>query len=211
MRPREVAATLAQLAIVDQYLGSRGKSRQYDLVEQAEFAFRQLTKGRQQIRQPDERDAFTELSFSLIDAPESAEGRLYDRIPDLRDNLPEVIQRLADTAQLPPAHLASAENDLLGAPLSASPAESVALALRDPATRTGAVEVIVDVIESRKEAKRQRAKANAVLNEVAQANSHLSNAASWIDERATRDGLAEQLDAIDRLVAKIREWLHVHA
>ncbi len=85
MRKKDVEGILGRLSLVDDYLREHKKDKQYDLVEDNEYAFIQLQKGRQQTKEDDQRDLFTQVSYTLIDDSGSGvEGRLYQRIPEVK-------------------------------------------------------------------------------------------------------------------------------
>ncbi len=210
MDEKEVQKAFSQLTLVDEYLSERGKAKQYDLVGQDEFAFGKMVQGRQQIKQPDEKDAFTELTYCLVDDPSAAGGRLYQIIPEVKEHLQAVLDRLVLTMELPvPPAVGTPGMELLGPATEPTHAGAIArvLANADAETRASVVEDIVDVIQGKRELKKQRKKANAVLLEVTLAHTNLTNALNSITESTAHEGIAEQLNAVEHLVAELRARL----
>jgi hypothetical protein len=178
---KEIRAIFQRLSLVDEYLKAIGKEKQYDLVEDKDYAFKQLQKGRQQIKDDDTKELFTQLSFALIDHSSDVTGRLYERIPSLKDSLAEITKRLPDEIKLKDATSSSSKQyDVLGAAtVKLSPITRAVTELQD---KTKVVDLVVDVMDGQKEKTRQQNKANSVLKEVNEANTHLKNALNYIVE-----------------------------
>jgi hypothetical protein len=184
-----------------------GKDRQYEIVEETEFAFKQIQKLRQQCKEEDIKDIFTQLSFLMIEKSGDVSGRLYERIPDIKDNLNEIVKRLPDEIKVPQHKQPTIDYGLFGSsPISISP---ITKAVTQPENKNKVVDVIVDVIEGQKEKQRQKKKTSSVLNEISQANSHLHNVLSFLSDRnVSKSGVQEQLNGIEVSLKIIREWLN---
>ncbi len=205
---KELLLILSQLAAVDDYLVSRGKPKRYDLVEKDDSAFKQLLKNRPLLRQADERDLFTQFSFCLIDDPSAAQGRLYERIPEVKENLSLIADRLGEELKLgTTVPKTDSQYDLFGKTASVNNYEPLINAVSKAQNREAVVDAIVDVIDSQKEITRKRVKANAVLKQISEANSRLKNALNYIDSETSREGIEEQLQAVEKSIAEIRKWL----
>ena len=206
---KSIENILSQLALVDEYLTSRGKSKQYDaFYKEGEYAFQQLLKGRQQIKPTDQKDFLTSLSFCLIDNADAAKGRLYERIPEVKDNLSNVADQLMEELKPEPQEQKSTINyTLLGSDPGSSKYEALLHSIGEPKNRSLVVETIIDVIDSKKNTEKLNAKANAALRQVIEANTHLQNSISSINEDTTKDGIEEQLLSIEKSIQEIRRWL----
>lgn len=209
---KDVQTRLALLGLVDQYLESRGKSRQYDLVVKSEFAFAKLKRGRSQLKQPDKRDLFTELTFCLIDAGTQAGGRLYERVPEVLDHLDDLAGRLKKELNVSEGGSQQPDLgiDILGGTLSSDYA-ALSQAVSQPDSRDEVIEVLIDTLDEHKAIEAIQAKSNAVLKYLSQANAYLRNAVDSLDADTARQGLTEQLTAIEQSVQMLRQWLEKHA
>ena len=70
------------------------------------------------------------------------------------------------------------------------------------------MEIAIDIVDGQKEKKRQKKKADSVLNEVSEAHAHLQNATNFINEKnVTKTGVLEQVIAIENSLKIIRKWL----
>lgn len=208
---RDIEAALTQLALVDSYLDSRGWPKQYDRVTKDMYAFQQLYKGRQSFRaQEDKKDFFTQMAYCLIERGDSVGDRLYERIPELKESIDDIADAVEhEIPVVTVASEASEDYQVLGIATEPSRLGMLAQALSqtDSDKRDGIVDIAIDVLDSRKAAQRQRSKANAVLKEVIEANTHLKTAVTYIENSASRSGVEEQLRAIDESVAKLRAWI----
>ncbi len=212
MEEKEIQSLLSQLSSADVYLSSRGKDKQYDLVEQDQFAFKQILVGRQQLKQQDERDVFTDISYAFIDGKGDIEGRLYEWIPDIKENLPAIINQLK--VELPvhePLQSRKNDYDLFGNTQSSKILEPLIQAINKSENHELLIETVVDVIEGQKEKKKQKIKANAVLKEVSNANTSLKTALNYLTPESTKEGVNEQLLAIEESIKIIREWISSNA
>jgi hypothetical protein len=206
IKQKEIVRLLDVLDHVDQYLEDRGKSKQYELVEKDQYAFEQLYKERSRIRSSDERELFTQLTYCLVDGTSDIEGRLYKRVPEIREHLPAIVQAIREQVALEPVD----DQPVQGIELLGGAEQSVAdvtAAVRKPEKREPVLEVLWEVIESESAREREKKKAGSVLNEVRNANTRLRNAVNLIDVDSGRRGVAEQLDLIDESVASLRKWL----
>lgn len=205
---KEIQAILGRLTLVDEYLMSTGKPKQYDLVTQNEYAFKQLQKGRQQIKKPDERDLFTSISHCIIDSSEGIEGRLYEKIPEIKEHLPIIVTQLLPevsiTPQLPGNDI---DQNIFGENPNDNEIVGLISFVTNPENREFVIENVVDVIESQKEQKKQKTKLNAALKEVVDANTHLQNALNYLSKEVKKQGIEEQLISIEDSIKAIRKWI----
>jgi hypothetical protein len=207
---KSIENILSQLALVDDYLVSRGKAKQYDVFyKEGEYAFQQLLKGRQQLKQNDEKDFLTAVSFCLIDNADAAKGRLYDRIPDVKDNLSTIADHLAKELKPEPQPQKSDFNyTLLDSDTSGvSKYEPLSSCIGEPKNRPIVIDTVIDVIDSQKNQSKLYAKSNAVLHQVIESNTHLQNAINCVNEDTTKNGIEEQLHSIEKSIEEIRKWL----
>ena len=200
---REIQSRLTQLDLVDEYLNSRGKPKQYDTVEKADYAFKQLYKGKQQLKQPDQKDLFTQLTYCFLDDSNAAEGRLYERIPEIKENLDKIADCLTEELKPEPSPISSlsdVDTSVFGVEVKVSNLQPIIQAVSKPENREIIVENVLDVLDGQKEKEKQRTKANAVMKQVSEANAHLKNAINYIVEDTSKLGIEEQLRAIEESI-----------
>ncbi len=82
----EIKLIIQRLGFVDEYLKTLKKEKQYQIVEQNENAFKQIQKVRLQIKEEDRKELVTQMAYVLIENSDDVSGRLYERIPDLKEN-----------------------------------------------------------------------------------------------------------------------------
>ena len=171
----------------DEYLKSRGQADLWSLVSDHEFAFRKLVQGRQKIKGIGSQEVFKQSAFVLIDNPSEAGGRLYDAIPAIADSLDVVKQRLTEAFAPEKPEADPALDELFGGGGdNTAGASDVALAekIQKPENVDRARSLIVEVIESQKQLKRDSKTAGYLLGNCAKANA-LLKAAVHLAENAT--------------------------
>ena len=204
---KEIQIRLAELSLVDDYLGSRNIVKHYEVVENDEYAFQVLLRERQKCKRADEKDFFTNLAYCLIDDTDNIEGRLYKRIPEVNKSLEKIAKGLNEELQPEPVSPDSTKvKDLFG-----NVADDLYAPLINEIAKTenheSIIEVIKDVLDIEQINVRKDKKAKAVMKHLAEANSHLHNAISSISPESIKVGVDEQLIEIERSVKKIQEWL----
>ena len=202
MSKLDVEEYIDMLYYAETYLEERDQDGQYDLVDKAEFAFRQLHRRRSKIKGEPYKEVFEKLSFCLID---KAEGRLYQNIPDLADHLNEIIENIEDEFNIEES-TGSTGISLLGG--------------QTPITLNGVIDVInnednheqlrniaLDVIESENFKSKEKTKRDFVFSQVKKANTALAEAVSAIDSKTKRDGIMSQIESIEDSLKKLKDWL----
>jgi hypothetical protein len=87
----------------------------------------------------------------------------------------------------------------------------LAIEIQKPENVDRAREIIVDVIESQKQLKRDSKKASFLLDNCAKANTLLASAAKdGLRPESQLDGVEAQLKGIEGQIAKIRSYLSTH-
>ena len=213
MKESEIEELLDMRAYADEYLVSRGKKDHWSLVSEAEFSFRKLAQSRQKISGIGKQEIFKQAAFALIDNPDEAGGRLYEMIPAVMEHLDAVVTKLrADfdvKASEPPS--SSGLDELFGgSPLPSSDSSDIPLAkeIQKPENADKARKIIVEVIESQKQLKKNSKEEGYLLECCSKAQAALMAAVGkGLRPESKRQGVAKQLDQIEMLTAKIRHWL----
>jgi hypothetical protein len=213
MTEKDISSTLGQLGLVDEYLQSQGKPKQYDLVRNDEFAFKALLKERQRMKQDaPSKDLFTRIAFNMIGKGETQEGIVYRRIPEVRAHLPEISKALQDAFPVKTASsLPRPDLLILGNPKDDDTSAALVATVSEPANQVEVFEIVRDVIDGKLEEERKRGRANAVLKELTDANAHLKTAVICVSREASTLGIEEQIRAIEESVREIQEWLSNNA
>ena len=199
----------------DEYLKSRGQADLWSLVSDHEFAFRKLVQGRQKIKGIGSQEVFKQSAFVLIDNPSEAGGRLYDAIPAIADSLDVVKQRLTEAFAPEKPEADPALDELFGGGGdNTAGASDVALAekIQKPENVDRARSLIVEVIESQKQLKRDSKTAGYLLGNCAKANALLKAAVQLgLRPDANLKGVESQLVEMELQIQKIRKHLAENA
>ncbi|TBV74799.1 hypothetical protein [Pseudoxanthomonas winnipegensis] len=196
------------------YLKSRGKTNMWSEVSDKDFAFRKLVATREKMPDVGSKALFTEAAYVLIERPEDAGGRLYEAIPAVGEYLDEVRQRLLNEFPVEaPKNDDGLEGLFGGAPATGEARDTpLAVEIQKPENADRARQIIVDVIESQKQLKRDSKQANFLLDTCAKANTLLASASKdGLRPESQRAGVEAQLKGIESQVAKIRSYLEKHA
>jgi len=213
--PPVIRETIAMLDDAEQYLSDRGRPSHYSLVIKKEYAFRKLQKFRLQCSDDEaKKHFFTSVCYVMMDDPDAAEKRLYERIPDAF----KFLDRLRETlrAELPPVADPPAGSipdggglDLLGGLLTGQLADT-AKRLRAPENQQKARELIRDTLEEMRDQERERRDEQYCLRSIQQAHTKLQSALSALEPSAATEGIEESLANIEQSVVGIRGWLSAH-
>lgn len=212
MGENEVKELFDMLSYADDYLKSRGKEAYWSLISDKEYAFKKIAQYRPKIATMGKQQLFKELSFLLMDKPEEAGGRLYDTIPAVYDHLEMVAEKLLEKFPVSPQGTDSDElDDIFGSETLLSSEVSTDIPLAQEVSKahnaSEARALMVDVLESQKQLKKDNKGANFLINCCAKAQSALTAAAADLRAESKTQGVDKQLDSIEELVIKIRNFI----
>lgn len=215
MKEGDVEELLDMRDYADEYLVSRGRKDHWSLVSEHEFAFRKIVQSRQKIAGPGKQEVFKQAAFALIDNPEEAGGRLYEAIPAILENLDEIMAKLRDDFDVKAPRPAALEDMFGGRADPAPPADALDIPLAKEIQKPENVEkarlVIVEVIESQKQLRKDSKDAGYLLDCCSKAQAALvAGVSKGLRPESKRLGVAKQLDLIESQVARIRQWLASH-
>jgi hypothetical protein len=216
MKEGEVQVLMDMRAYADEYLRSRGKSNLWSLVSYHEEAFKKIVSSRQRISGIGSQEVFKQAAFTLIDNPDEAGGRLYDTIPAIVESLEQIKEKLQAEFEVKPEVLAPSLDDMFGGspPAAGESALDLPLAkeIQKPESAEKARKIIVEVIESQRQLKKDSKSASYLLDCCAKAQSTLTAAVKdGLRPESKLGGVANQLDQIQAQVEKIRTYLEEHA
>lgn len=199
----DILDSLDTLLHVDTYLDSRGKSKQYELVEKQEYAFKQLKKARKKIKDVAKKEVFTSVAYILFENPNES-GRLYSSIPGVEENLDKVIENLKEELCIADDEgkkselftLLDDEEDSL---------ESLIVLLKNTDNNTKIVDIVDDVIAGVKEKEREVKNKKYSLNQISKANTLLQEAITGFNNETDTNGIQAQLNEIEKSIKRLRE------
>lgn len=199
-----VQESIDMLSLAEDYLVSRGHQEEYSRISSSnKYAFRQLLSGRKAIKSESEKNAFTQFVYLLIDDPEG--DRLYKSIPRLASKLQDVIAQLKAEMTLPSPEtqvdkIFGQESDVFSEDCAC------AVELLDDASKHDDVrEIVKNEIERIDRLAQEDKGARFCLKSVVDAHTSLEAALVSLDEHSKTDGLLDQLDTIEILVAQMRQ------
>lgn len=214
MKEGEITELIDMRKYADAYLRSRGKADRWSLVSEHEMAFQKIVALRPKIEDVGNQEMFMEASFALIDNPSEAGGRLYEQIPAILESLDEVKEKLAEEFPVKQAVTSSEIEDLFGGAgvtAGAALATPLSVEIRKPENTEKARRIIVEVIASQKELKKNSKAAEYLLDCCKKANAQLSAAVKeGLRPESNRSGVAKQLEAIEKSISSIRKHLEAH-
>lgn len=216
MKESAVQELIDMRAYANEYLRSRNRANLWSQVSEHEFAFRAIVISRQRITGIGSQEVFKQAAFTLIDNPKEAGGRLYDAIPAIVESLDMIKEKLQAEFELKP-DTATAELDELfgGTPPSAGGNSldiPLAKEIQKPESAEKARKIIVEVIESQRQLKKDSKSAGYLLDCCARAQSALTAAVKdGLRHESKLAGVGQQLDQIQTQVSKIRAYLEENA
>lgn len=201
----EIQDVLDTLHHVDMYLESQGKSKQYELVNKQEFAFKQLKKSRNKVKDPGKKTVFTSIAYTLLSNPTES-GRLWGAIPAVEENLDKIITILQDELEIDEQIQLDDDIDLLDD--EQSELESLIIALREQDNNDRVIEVVDDVIREQKETEKEIKNKKFVLAQINKANTALKNAIIGFNNETDTTGILSQITELELSIDKLRELLN---
>lgn len=215
MKESEVRELLEMREHAADYLRTRGKGSHWSLVSDAEYAFKKLVSVRSKITNLGEREVFTQAAYALIDRPEEVGIRLYEAIPGIQENIGHVKARLQE--QFPVQKPAQNEDwsDILGGQaVSSNGGTNVSLAaeIARPENTAEVRNIVVDVIETQRQIKRESKAERLLVDNLAKAQAVLAIAIrNGLRPEAKTEGVQQQLNAIRSQIQQVEKWLKDHA
>lgn len=216
MKESEVQVLMDMRAYADEYLRNRGKANLWSQVSYHEEAFKKIVSSRQRISGIGSQEVFKQAAFTLIDNPDEAGGRLYDAIPAIVESLDQIKEKLQAEFEVKPEAATSVLDDMFGGvPVTAGGTSLdilLAKEIQKPESAEKARKIIVEVIESQRQLKKDSKSAGYLLDCCAKAQSTLTAAVKdGLRPESKLEGVARQLDQIQAQVEKIRTYLAAHA
>lgn len=217
MKEAAVEELFDMRAYAEEFLKSRGKPDHWSMVADSRYAFEKIVATRPKIASVGMQQIFKEAAFILIEKPEDAGGRLYEAIPAVYDSLDEVKAKLLETFDVEaPAPDEDELTDLFGVVPTASGDDirdmPLAREIQKSENTDLARKIIVEVIESQKQLRKDAKSASYLLDCCARAQAALAAAIKeGLRPESKLSGVIKQLDEIQKQSDKIREFVGQHA
>jgi hypothetical protein len=214
--PSKIKESISMLEEAERYLEDRDKPYQYSQVIKKEFAFRQLVKKRRGIGADEQKKILaTVTSYTMLDSPDTAGGRLYDSIPAAIEYIDAIAENLITEFPEVKVDDTEAEDtsvDILtgGKTAAISVYDKAAAILKTEEYLEKARDIIQDTIEEQDALKREKDDADFCISQIQKANTQLQNAKNALEEWTEVKGIEETLNSITQTVTEIREWLDAH-
>jgi len=207
-RPPQVRESIQMLDDAEAYLEDRGRAGHYSLVNDMQYAFRQLVKTRRKCgRDEDEKALVTHLAYAMMDSPAEAGDRLYGQIPDVHEHIDVVADELRkELSGSIPAEKPDESVELLGG-ASESAYRDLVAPVADRENRETVLRVVRDTLEEARATRRRHKTARYCAERITAALTALRASINGWDEKTDTTGISEALDGIDDAVAQVRERL----
>lgn len=205
----EIKELLEMREYAIQYMESRGKPNHWTMVrgKGTDYAFRKMLKARKQASSALDKRVIENVAFTLLDDRDGL-GRLYDAIPKLGEQLPKLKERLRRELQLTAtAEVVADITGFFGSDSALSGDAALARAVELEESRDVLREVAKDIIEEEQNLENEAKNSAYVRKKLQKAHTEIQNALSGINESSSKDGVPEQIQAIEVSLSGIRTWV----
>jgi hypothetical protein len=213
LKPKEIKTDIALIDYVDDYLVARGTPRLYSNVVKEQHTFRRLFENRVKLSSESERQILDHITYKLIDDPNKGGlGRVYTAIPDIRQAFPKVVAALEKDLNKPeekgkPKVEITKTKKLLGT--SSDSSKWILDAVKSKKNTEKVINAVVDVIQTERQASRTKKDANAVLKNVADANTALKSAINLANTKSKKEGIEAQILEVEKSIEELKKWLKI--
>lgn len=209
LKKTEVEELITMYEFASSYLMKQGKENLWDEVSADEYAFKQMVKGMNKSGlAPGQAKAFREISFIEIANKSERKGRVYDKIPKIRENIKYITKVL--TEELIEKDHSRVLHEDSSEFISKDAALVRVLDSLDDEGKKKVIQTIDNVIEEREEMDKEMKNQAYVFTRVNKANTEVQNAVNMLSGESnnfTKNGISEQLDTLDKNIAIIRDWI----
>lgn len=209
--PNEIGTLIECYDYASEYLESIGHPDEWSLVDKQFYAFREIVKGRKNLKNPGDKELFQEISKSILQTPAKGD-RLYNQIPKIVANLGDISPKLTEVFGIDIEAETEVEDDLdiLGGGdqsdidmKNARIAEKIRTA-EDPAKVVDTVRI---VIESKDEMEKEKKKKGFIFEQVVKSATALNNAVSNLSDDMNKEGVARQIENIEAALVVLKDWI----
>lgn len=211
VKKNEIENLITKLSVAKEYLDFIEKPKAYDSIENDEYAFNELLKARKKFADdPARKDIFQKLSFIALKNQEQISDRMYKNIPVIQEVIEDIESEIYDefSNQLESPDVQNIENDPF-ALLDDEGENSLELLkiIENKENEDSLFSIVLDKVNEYKLLKAEKKRKQAVLKKIQKAHKELVDAFNISSHETKKDGICEQLDNIERVIVRLREWL----
>ena len=207
---KEIRSLIDRLAIVDNYLESIGKNKNYNLVLEDEFAFNRIHSCQSKNKKTAvEKIIFEKFAFISIKNKDSFADRMYKNIPIISEIQNRIKNEIKDRFDDKIKKISKGIRGAGGA--IQSPAnEDIAIIkfLADSKNEQKIVEIISDNITDYNAEKRGKIKRNGVKKNLEDAHVLLIEAFMYKSSDSDKVGVPELLRSIEKEIKRLKDWIN---
>lgn len=214
MKESDVRQLIDMRDYAAEYLRYKNKENRWSLVSGARYAFQRMVTCRSKIISPAEQELFKHAAFTLIGEAEEVEDRLYAAIPHVQEYLDQIKAKLLSEFPVEPPQANDELDDLFGVVEQVDAAIDIPLAalIRKPENVETTRRIIIDVIDSQNQLKKDVKTANHLLDCLGKANADLAAAIrEGLRPETNKSGVDSQLREIKKQIEHIEKWFTEHA
>lgn len=204
---QEIKLLYSMLASADKYLNRIGKDRQYHIVSDDQFSFRQIALNRKNIPDAVDRDLFEVISFTLIENSETVGGRVYEKIPGVKKHLDRIKTEIKNEFKIRKKSENIKKLSQLGKAMDGR--DNISPIVDDPTNTNDIKNIVIEVFESERTKRRENKKKNIAIYLLEKADENLSEAVTKFNTIGPSKlrNIKSLTDSIQVSVNKIRDWL----
>lgn len=210
--PKKVIQDLIhKLSVAREYLDFIGKPKAYDLIEKDEYAFNELLKSRKKFtNNPARKDIFQKLSFIALKNQEQISDRMYKNIPVIQETLDDIQNEIAIDFYEQIEEVEITDDSDLFSQLDTKGDNSLSILkiIEDYNNEEALFSIVLDKVNEYKLLKEEKKRKQAVLIKVQRAHKELLDAYNIVSPETKKEGIGQQLDNVEKVVAKLRGWLN---
>lgn len=191
-----------------EYLESIGHPDEWSYVDEKEYAFEKIVKGRRSIKNPGEKELFSRLSDFVLSVKAEG-GRLYDVIPKIATNIDKISEDLVEKYDIDLSDNSNIQNpfmDKMDIDIDDVNKATISNEISDKEP-TEIVEIVRNVIKNNEDLEKEKKKKSFVFDQVKKASSNLQNAIDNLDDSMLKDGVDKQLENINGFVMILKDWI----
>ncbi|MAO72450.1 MAG: hypothetical protein CL409_00020 [Acidimicrobiaceae bacterium] len=202
------------LEIAESYLDSRGKSMQYSVVAEDEFAFMEMEKlvKHQKTWPVEKRIKFQELCFACIDDSSRLGGRVMGQIRDIHNKIDVIIEEVeqdhaGSIIEEEESDEISEDMELMGGASNSNGDD--ASWKRIPKTDEGddLMETVRNTIQREKAKDKAEKTDKFVFSQIKEVEKILQNAVKNKQSSMSKEGVMERIVSVEQKLRDLKEWV----
>ncbi|MTE27020.1 hypothetical protein [Winogradskyella ouciana] len=211
VKKSSIEALLNKLSLAKEYLDFRGNSKAYDIIENDEYAFNELLKSRKKfLDNPVQKDIFQKLSFIALKNQDQISDRMYKNIPVIQEVIEDIQEEIETefSNEIETIEYDNPNTDLFSEiNIDNDNSFGVLKVIENQENENSIFSIVLDKVDEHKLLKREKKRKQEVLIKIQKANKELNGAYNIVNSETSKDGIEKQLDNIENVVTKLRDWL----